>query len=70
MANKFMVVHQIFEEGSKDVVVEHRFFGKTAEEALGVMRSHMKTDSFLRGCENVQHWRDIQCTTRSWLVSL
>lgn len=31
-------------------VVKHEFYGRTREEAIGVMQAHERTDSFLRAC--------------------
>jgi hypothetical protein len=40
-------------------VVSHVFYGKTIEEARGYMRSHMKTDSFLRAAINSRKYKGI-----------
>jgi hypothetical protein len=55
------LVHRIFE--GKELVVEHRFFGRTKEDAHHIFEAHMKTDSFLRDCETKQHFRDFDCST-------
>jgi hypothetical protein len=55
------LVHRIFE--GDELVVEHRFFGRTKEDAHHIFEAHMKTDSFLRGCETEQHFRDFDCST-------
>lgn len=42
-------------------VVQHVFFGRTKAEADGYYRSHLKTDSFLRGCVTRRRWERVEC---------
>lgn len=53
---KFIVVHGIYEQGSDQPVVEHRFFGDTLEKAIAVYKAHRKTDEFLRSCDETGQW--------------
>jgi hypothetical protein len=41
-------------------VVTHIFYGKTIEEARGYLKSHMKTDSFLRESVNTGYFRGMR----------
>lgn len=59
----------IFENENYPVVV-HEFYGKTPEEAHHYHEAHRKTDSFLRSCEDSEHWRDVACRaylTEGWV---
>lgn len=55
------IVQQIYEQDDPDPILTHVFYGKTEEEARGVYRAHMTTDSFMRGCVNQQRFRDFAC---------
>lgn len=59
----------IWEESTPDYpVVVHEFVGKTQEEAEGYFHSHLKTDTFLRGCWEKGRWTQIPCRTYAeWL---
>lgn len=59
------VVHSIYEKsvGNDYPVVRHVFYGKTPEEAQHYYESHLKTDSFLRGCETRGRWNSVACRT-------
>ncbi len=60
------LVHRIYE--GKKLVVEHRFFGDTQDDARHIFAAHMKTDAFLRACEEHGHFRDFDCRTEAtWL---
>lgn len=59
----------IYEEAAGDSypVVQHVFRGKTRAEAMRYYRSHLHTDSFLRGCVERGRWRDVSCSIdRYW----
>ncbi len=43
------------------VIVRHEFAGRTVKEAYGYLTSHMKTDSFLRGCVRSGKWQSVRC---------
>jgi len=45
-------------------IVRHEFIGRTAKEASRYFESHMKTDSFLRGCVNSGKWESVSCRAR------
>jgi len=47
-------------EDAKYPVVMHRFYGETIEEARGYAKSHMKTDSFMRGAINTRRFKGIK----------
>ncbi len=51
----------IYEEATnyKYPVVEHRFTGKTQEEALGYFKAHLKTDSFLSDIYYTGKWNNV-----------
>jgi hypothetical protein len=55
------IVQQIYEEGDPEPVLTHVFYGKTREEAAGVFKAHMGTDSFMRGCVTNGRFRDFTC---------
>jgi len=59
----WIVIHRIYERdiGPRRPVVEHRFFGDTRAQAMGVFKAHMTTDSFLRGCQLKQKFGNIDC---------
>jgi hypothetical protein len=61
--NTWRLVVDIFEPGVGRAypVVRHVFAGKTKEEAEGYFGAHMGTDTFLRGCVDDAHWKDVQC---------
>ena len=50
----------IFESGSKYPAVSHIFYGETIEEARGYVKSHMKTDSFLRAAVHTGRFKGIK----------
>lgn len=53
--------------GDKYPVVGHNFYGATQAEAKHYFDSHMKTDSFLRGCVQKSQWKDVSCRVEaSW----
>lgn len=54
----------IFEEDDRFAIVKHVFVGKTRREAMRYHRAHLKTDSFLRGCEKKGRFRGIRCRIR------
>jgi len=57
----------IFEEDDRTPVVRHVFYGKSRKGAIRIMRAHMKTDRFLRGCEVKGRFVAIVCrTTKRW----
>jgi hypothetical protein len=61
------LVVDIFEDGDRAPVVRHAFYGKSKQAARKIMRAHMKTDRFLRGCELKGKFSSIVCrTTKKW----
>ena len=54
------VIVEIFESGNKYPVVSHIFYGETIEEARGYLKSHMKTDSFLRAAVNTRRFKGMK----------
>lgn len=61
------LVVDIFEEGDRAPVVRHVFFGKSRSAALRILRAHMRTDSFLRGCVRRGKWKAVVCRAkRRW----
>jgi len=70
---KYALIHDIYEEdtGSAYPIVRHIFYGKTRDEVRHYLQSHMKTDSFLRGCERNGRWTDVKCQkTTTKIVAL
>ena len=65
-------VHRIYESEVGDAypVVEHVFYGRTRDEAVHYFHSHMKTDSFLRGCETKGRWDGVKCRTESFVTKI
>ena len=61
-----VLVVQTYERSK--LVLEHRFFGETTQEASSVYRAHLKTDSFLRACVEAQNFRGIPCSTRTFWI--
>lgn len=60
---RWAYVVDIFEKsvGSDYPVVEHAFFGRTKDEALGYFRAHLTTDDFLRSCVERNVWDGVEC---------
>jgi len=56
--------------GNDYPVVEHRFYGRTREDAHGYYRAHLKTDAFLAGCVERQRWSAVRCTVQTWWEEL
>lgn len=48
----YYVQVDIYEPSRDFPVVQHRFNGRTREEARGYHEAHRKSDSFLRQCED------------------
>lgn len=42
-------------------IVRHEFSGRTHEEAIGYLRSHMRSDRFLRDCIESEKFDRVQC---------
>jgi len=61
----WVIVHRTYEKaiGPRRPVVEHRFFGDTRAQAMGVFQAHMQSDAFLRDCQNKQRFGNIDCWT-------
>lgn len=53
------VIVDIFEH-TKYPVVSHIFYGETIEEARGYLKSHIKTDSFLRAAVNTGRFKGMR----------
>lgn len=47
--------------GSRRPVLTHLFYGDSREEALAVMRAHLQSDGFFRGCTQTGKYGQIQC---------
>jgi hypothetical protein len=60
MKNYPHVIVDIYESGAKYPAVSHVFYGETIEEARGYLKSHMKTDSFLRSAINTGRFKGIR----------
>ena len=58
---RFVILHRIYEGANREPVVEHRFYGRTPEQAERIYRAHRSTDSFLRGCDDNRRFGKIQC---------
>jgi len=72
MKQLWVLVHSIYEQdvGDDYPVVRHSFYGKTPAEALHYYESHLKTDSFLRGCQTKGRWNQVVCKTEITLERL
>ena len=55
------IIADTFEGKDRTPVVRHVFYGKTEREARSIMRAHLKTDRFLRGCLKAQRYGAISC---------
>ena len=55
------IIADTFEESDRTPVVRHVFYGKTEKEARGILRAHLKTDRFLRGCFTARRYDGIAC---------
>jgi hypothetical protein len=53
------VIVDIYEQ-PKYPVVSHIFYGETIEEARGYLKSHMKTDSFMRAAVNTGYFKGMR----------
>ena len=53
------VIVDIFEE-TMYPIVSYKFYGEVIEEARGHVKSHMKTDSFLRTAMNMRRVKDMK----------
>lgn len=45
-----LLIVDTFEGNDREPVVRHVFRGATRAEATAILKAHMKTDKFLRGC--------------------
>lgn len=61
----WVVVHRTYEAATRYAypVVEHRFYGRTREEAEGYYRAHQRADAFIRGCTERGRYQDVTCRT-------
>lgn len=67
----YAVVHDIFERQQREPIVRHVFVAKTLEGARHYYASHLKSDKFLRECEEKGMFDDrVPCQTRTFVVSL
>lgn len=60
----FRLIHRIYEPEGAGLgypVVEHMFYGRTPKEAERYFWAHMRTDSFLRACEQGGRFGAIRC---------
>jgi hypothetical protein len=64
----YAIVHDTFEAG--ELIVRHMFYGNTKERAWAVYQAHLRSDAFLRGCEERGHYGTVACSTRWRLVEL
>jgi len=55
------IIADTYEGSDRTPVVRHVFYGKTQREARGIMRAHLKTDRFLRGCFKAGRYDGIAC---------
>lgn len=67
------LIVKTYEPSRRFPILEHRFSGRTKEEAFGYYQSHLKSDAFLRACEErgVFHAGrgDVQCrNTHRWVT--
>jgi hypothetical protein len=60
---------EIFESGSKYPAVSHIFYGETDEEAEGYLKSHMKTDSFLRAAVHTRRYKGMKLKVETFIGS-
>lgn len=63
MAKTWRIVQHIFENKETEPTLTHVFYGETSDRARAVFASHMKADSFMRGCEVNRKFKDFACRT-------
>ncbi len=67
----YAVVHDIFERQQKEPIVRHVFVAPTLKEARHYYASHLRSDKFLRECEEKGMFEDrVPCQTRTIVVPL
>ena len=64
---QWAAILDIYETGHTYPVVRHIFFGRTRKEAEHYHESHLKTDSFMRSCEQKKKFDTFRCRT-TWKV--
>ena len=67
MRKTWRIVQHIFENVDREPILTHVFYGETRERAGQVFDAHMQTDSFMRGCERKQKFRDFACHTENYV---
>jgi hypothetical protein len=60
----WVAIHRIYEPegaGLEYPVVEHRFYGRTRQEAVHYYEAHRTSDTFMRDCHDRGRWRQVNC---------
>jgi hypothetical protein len=54
------IIYEIYESAPYPIVT-HIFTGRDMQEARGYFQSHLKSDTFLRGCHESGQYGNIKC---------
>jgi hypothetical protein len=59
-----ILIIDTYENEDRKPILSHTFRGRSEKEVLGVVRAHMKTDSFFRASLTTQRFRGIPLRTK------